>query len=91
MRHIDGTGNGIWSDMLIETTFMRYGKGRHGIIGIKLNPKALKYWALSLHVYCEKAASVAEMCGDESVARQASVHKEKSKSRIKPDQRIDGS
>jgi len=25
MRHIPGVWNGIWSDMFIETTFMRYG------------------------------------------------------------------
>ena len=27
MRHREGLWNGIWSDMFIETTFMRYGKG----------------------------------------------------------------
>ena len=26
MRHQDGIWNGIWSDMMIETTYMRYGK-----------------------------------------------------------------
>ena len=36
VRHIDDIWNGIWSDMFIETTFMRYGKGKHGIIGITL-------------------------------------------------------
>ena len=37
VRHIDSKCNGIWSDMLIETTFMRYAKGRHGItLNLKL-------------------------------------------------------
>ncbi len=83
VRCIDGIRNGIWLDMFIETTFMRHGKGKHGIIGITLNIEALKSWALSLHVCGEIATDVAEMRGDESVARQASVHKEEGKSRIK--------
>ena len=51
MRHIPGLWNGIWSDMYIETTFMRYGHGKAGIIGIPLKPETLKTWALSLHVW----------------------------------------
>ena len=85
MRHIDGIWNGIWSDMLIETTFMRYGKGKHSIIRTKLNPETLKSWALSLHVCSEIAGEVTEMRGDKCVARQASMHNEESKSRIKSD------
>ena len=87
VRHIEGIWNGMWSDMFIETTFMRYGKGKHGIIGITLSPEALKSWALSLHVCMsgQMAADVAEMRGDESVARQANIHKEEGKSRINCD------
>ena len=36
MRHQDGIWDGIWVDMLIETTFMRYGKGPGGLIGVIL-------------------------------------------------------
>ena len=43
-HHIKGISNGIWSDMFIETTFMRYGHGSVGIIGITLKPEALKVW-----------------------------------------------
>ena len=35
--------------MLIETTFMKYGKDPGGMIGITLKPKTMKIWALSLH------------------------------------------
>lgn len=31
--HQDGIWNGIWSDLFIETTYMRYGHGPSGIIG----------------------------------------------------------
>ena len=48
MHHNPGLFNGIWSDMAIETTFMRYGHGQSGIIGITLRPETLKTWAYSL-------------------------------------------
>ena len=48
MHHVPGLWNGIWSDMFIETTFMRYGHGPQGIIGITLKPETLKTWALGL-------------------------------------------
>ncbi len=41
MRHKPGYWNAIWSDMFIETTFMRYGHGPGGLIGITLNQSAL--------------------------------------------------
>jgi hypothetical protein len=37
MRHESGLWNGMWSDMFIETTFMRYGPGPGGLLGITLN------------------------------------------------------
>lgn len=40
----------LWSDMFIESTFMRYGHSPGGIIGITLKPSTLKRWALSLHI-----------------------------------------
>ena len=49
-RHTPGNWNAIWTDMMIETTFMRYGKGPNGSIGITLKPESLKTWALSLHI-----------------------------------------
>ena len=48
-RHNPGVWNGIWSDMFIVTTFMRYGKGPGGLVGVTLKPSIVKRWALSLH------------------------------------------
>ena len=42
--------NAIWSDIYIESTFMRYGHSPGGIIGITVKPSTLKRWALSLHL-----------------------------------------
>ena len=39
-RHNGGLWNGIWSDMFIKTSFMRYGKGPGGLIGLTLNEKS---------------------------------------------------
>ena len=45
----NGIWNGLWSDLYIESTFMRYGHSPGGIIGITQQPSTLKRWALSLH------------------------------------------
>ena len=38
MRLKPGIWNAVWSDMFIESTFMRYGHGAGGIIGMILKP-----------------------------------------------------
>ena len=50
MRHKRGIWNGISSDMFIESTFMRYGHSKTGVIGKTLKPETTKVWALSRHV-----------------------------------------
>ena len=42
LRHTPGLWNGIWSDMFIESSFMRYGHGKRGIVGITLKPETMK-------------------------------------------------
>ena len=42
-RHQEGIWNAIWVDMLIETTFMRYGKGPTGLIGVTTKPRQFRY------------------------------------------------
>lgn len=84
MRHIPGLWNGIWSDMYIETTFMRYGHGPGGIIGITLKPETLKTWALGLHICSRLQQDVYSLTGDEEEATQE-IHKEERKARIEAD------
>ena len=84
MRHVRGIWNGIWSDMFIETTFMRYGHGKGGIIGITLKPETLKTWALSLHICSVLESDLADMANSENTSDQTS-HKEESKARINTD------
>ena len=61
MRHQAGLWNGMWSDKFIKTTFMQYGQGPGGLIGITLKPSALKRWALSLHICSHLIKDLAEM------------------------------
>ena len=63
MHHVPGLWNGIWSDMFIETTFMRYGHGPGGIIGITLKPETLKTWALGLHICSRLEQDIISLVG----------------------------
>ena len=85
MRHQPGIWNAIWSDMFIESTFMRYGKGPRGIIGITLSPKMLKRWALSLHI-CSRLVQDVKTMTDGQKEITVTEHKEESPSRIQSDE-----
>ncbi|EDO50031.1 predicted protein [Nematostella vectensis] len=84
MHHVPGLWNGIWSDMFIETTFMRYGHGPGGIIGITLKPETLKTWALGLHICFRLDQDVASIVSNEQEACQA-THEEETQGRIASD------
>ena len=49
MRHNRGILNAIWSDMSVESTFMRYGHQAGGLRGIALKPSAATRLALGWH------------------------------------------
>ena len=86
MHHNACLFNGIWSDMAIETTFMRYGHGQSGIIGITLIPETLKTWAYSLHAYNTVVSNLDQMRTQEQhVPASQTHHKEEAKARVKTD------
>ena len=85
MHHIPGIFNGIWSDMAIETTFMRYGHSRQGIVGITLKPEAVKTWAYSLHACHSLLSSLNAMRNNQQTSHQT-THKEESSGRMKLDE-----
>ena len=86
MRHISGYWNAIWSDMFIEFTFMRYGHGKKGIIGVTLKPETLKIWGLSLHICSRIEEDITNIVSPEKVDSQ-NQHKEEHKGRITADAR----
>ena len=54
MRHIKGCWNGTWSDMLMETTAIRQGKGnlrQGGLVGKTVRPEQVKKSCISFHTF----------------------------------------
>lgn len=66
MRHMARLWNGVWSDMFMESTFIRYGHGRTGIVVITLKPETLIPWALSRHIWSRIMKDLADMKGKSS-------------------------
>ena len=84
MCHRSSLWNSIWSDMMIETTVMRYGHGPSGMIGITLNEKALEVWALSLHATTQLEKDLLDL-KEENSKTPICKHKEEEKGRIASD------
>ena len=84
MRYNAGLWNGTWSDMFIESTFMRYGHGPGGFIVIPLKPSTLERWALSLH-FCSKLSQDVYNMRDENGTKDVRYHKVEGSGRIKAD------
>ena len=84
MRHRPGIWKSIWSDMFIETTFMRYGHESGGLTGLTLKPASVARWALSLHV-CSQLRSDLMAMKEEQDTKTVSTHKEENPGRIASD------
>ena len=86
MHHNAGLFNDIWSDMAIKSTFMRYGHGQSGIIGITLRPETLKTWAYSLHACKTVVSNMDQMRTQEQLVPASQTHhKEEAMARVKTD------
>ena len=81
MRHTPCSANSVWSDMFIETTFMRYSHG--GLTGKMWNENASRLWALSLHTCSELIHDIAFM--REDMVQSPIHHKEETKARVQAD------
>ena len=81
-----GLWNVIWTDMGIETTYMKVGKGPAGLIGNTTNTRSVKIWANSHHL-CSEVLTELECLrnkGDEkNVGKER--HKEEGNGRIQSD------
>lgn len=81
--HKQGIWNGIWSHMIIETTFMQFGKGPLGNVVNTTNPRTIQIWAKSQHKRSEVLHNLDELCcRDEPNMKK---HKENTR-KIKNDQ-----
>ena len=84
MRHNRGIWNAIWSDMFIESTFIRYGHQAGGITGLTLKPSAVTRWALSLHTCSQRRGDLLAM-KDRLNNKTTTTHKEKATGRMTSD------
>ena len=82
-RHRQGLWNGIWTDMFIDTSFMRCGASG-GFIGTTLNEKAVHRWAMSLHICSRLMKDMADLKDFSSV--DITSHKVELASQIKYDE-----
>ena len=83
LHHTAGIYNGQWSDMFIETNWMRKGHGPGGIIGNTENPQTMATWVYSMDATMTLTGDLKKMSGaDEKVQM---THKEESASRIHRD------
>ena len=71
--------------MFIETTFIRYGKGPGGIVGVTLQPKVVQKWANSLHI-CTQILMDLDEIRERDTNKEKEFHKEEMPSIIKADQ-----
>ena len=54
IQHRAGVFSGIWSDMGIETSYMRFShSSSSGLVGLEMKPETMKTWAYSLNSCCE--------------------------------------
>ena len=83
MQHTESVFSGIWSDMAIETTYMRFGHGPVGVVGKTLKPETLKVWAYSQSACTKIVSDLEEMNGRNK--NKSEKHKEEENSQIKED------
>jgi len=84
VRHIPGIYNSTWTDMFIETTYMRLGHGPAGTTGIATDCHQMVKWALSFALTAEVAQLVLAMNNNEQQTLHTH-HKEETEGRIKVD------
>lgn len=75
---------GIWSDMAIETTYMRYDHGDDGITRVTLNDECVKMWTYGTNIFFAIVQNLDEM-RDVIPASALLHHKEEGMGHIKSD------
>ena len=85
MRHTPDSYNSTWTDMFIETKYMRLGHIPTGAIGVVTDYHQMVKWALSVALSGEVSQSVRYLSNTEQDS-QHTRHKEEDEGRIKTDQ-----
>ena len=81
-----GIWNGIWTDMGIETTYMKIGKSPAGLIGITTSAPSVQIWANGHHLCSEFLTELEGLRNDADGKNEGKrTHKEEGKGRIQSD------
>lgn len=65
----------VWTDMALEQSVNLDSKSKEGIVGISLNPGAIKRWFLTVHERAAITTQIKSMCSM-GVSEKVSRHKE---------------
>ena len=68
--------------MLIETTYMKFGRSPGGLVGVTLKPKSVIIWAYSFHKISTMTKELKEIT---DTSNREGKHKEEYKGRMKSD------
>ena len=79
----NGLFNAIWSDMAIESSYMKVGKGPTGVIGVTTNDRSVSIWSNSHHLCGELLTELSDLGSKQQT--HDSKHKEEGTGRIKSD------
>lgn len=80
----DGVFNGVWTDQGIESTYMKFGKGKKGIGRTALRPESQRQWAYSADATTTVSHSVRSLSGNGDV-KHAHKHRDETNSRMEMD------
>ena len=83
LRHREGIWNANWSDMMIETSYMKFGKSLNGIVRKTTKPRTLQIWAKSQHSCSEVLQSLDSIREIHEI--RMTTHKEEKDGRMKAD------
>ena len=61
VRHIPGIYDATWTDIFIETTYMRFGHGPDGAVGVATDYQQMVKWALIFALSGEVSQNVPAM------------------------------
>ena len=79
----DGLCNAVWSDNVIESTYVKNGKGPSGLIGQTTQERTVKIWSNSHHL-CGEIAKELENLHTKKM-NKPNIHKEETVGRMKSD------
>ena len=79
-----GFWNGVWSNMAIESTYMKTGKGPRGMIGTTTNERSTTIWTSGHHL-CGELTTELDDLRSKRRSDKVELHKEEQIGRIQAD------